>query len=445
MKADFSRDSFDPLKRYYRVLMQQGRVQMDADWNEQAAILLYRLECLVTDLIGPGGGPNDSFEVVAVANSRDFTVSKGRYYVGGISIENDADLTFSAQPKVAGDPTELQPNQPYLVYLDVWEELVTSLQDSAITDIALGGLDTTARTRIVWRVRTHAVPTVKACKSLEGDKIWTDVMAAIAPPNNGMLVVRAREIAANQEIAPCITPPQARYRGPENQLYRVEIHDPGKADDQNGATFKWSRENGSVAAAVLEGSEDSLTLSSLGRDRVGIQAGDWVEITDDLNPQQSLFRVIKPPDIMGRRVTLDIKNRPPLLNIQPDRHPVLRRWDQKPGAENIGGLKLRGGAAVVREGSAERNWLALEDGIEIQFRPAVGGSHQYRTGDYWIFPARTANGGEVVWPLDNAGKPMPQPPMGVRHRYAPLAMINFDGAGDAVKFDCRQVLPITPQ
>ena len=38
MKGDFSRITFDPKKHYSRVLMQQGRVQLDADWNEQAAI-----------------------------------------------------------------------------------------------------------------------------------------------------------------------------------------------------------------------------------------------------------------------------------------------------------------------------------------------------------------------------------------------------------------------
>ena len=38
MKGDYSRDTFDPAKHFTRVLMQQGRVQLDADWNEQAAL-----------------------------------------------------------------------------------------------------------------------------------------------------------------------------------------------------------------------------------------------------------------------------------------------------------------------------------------------------------------------------------------------------------------------
>ena len=57
MKGDFTRDTFDSRKHFSRVLMQQGRVQIDADWNEQAAILLRYMRSLAADLIGPYGGP----------------------------------------------------------------------------------------------------------------------------------------------------------------------------------------------------------------------------------------------------------------------------------------------------------------------------------------------------------------------------------------------------
>ena len=38
MKGDFSRITFDPDKNYVETLMQQGRVQLYADWNEQQSI-----------------------------------------------------------------------------------------------------------------------------------------------------------------------------------------------------------------------------------------------------------------------------------------------------------------------------------------------------------------------------------------------------------------------
>ena len=57
MKIDISRDSFDPNAHYSRVLMQQGRVQLDSDWNEQVEIQLRQLRALAEDLGGPGWGP----------------------------------------------------------------------------------------------------------------------------------------------------------------------------------------------------------------------------------------------------------------------------------------------------------------------------------------------------------------------------------------------------
>ena len=53
MRNDATRNTFDAAKNLSRVLMQQGRVQLDADWNEQASILLHYLRALAGDLLGP--------------------------------------------------------------------------------------------------------------------------------------------------------------------------------------------------------------------------------------------------------------------------------------------------------------------------------------------------------------------------------------------------------
>ena len=52
MNGDLSRVTFDKINHYTRVVMQQGRVQLDADFNEQTAILLHYLQTLAADLIG---------------------------------------------------------------------------------------------------------------------------------------------------------------------------------------------------------------------------------------------------------------------------------------------------------------------------------------------------------------------------------------------------------
>src|SRR5271163_3847434 len=89
MKADLTRNTFDPWKHFTRVLMQQGRVQLDADWNEQAAILLKYLQALAADLIGAHGGPSADigFQIADGNISNDFAISPGHYYVDGILCE----------------------------------------------------------------------------------------------------------------------------------------------------------------------------------------------------------------------------------------------------------------------------------------------------------------------------------------------------------------------
>ena len=138
MKGDFTRATFDARNHFSRVLMQQGRVQLDADWNEQAAILLHYMQTLAKDLIGSYAGPagDDYGFAISAGESYDFMIGKGRYYVDGLLCENDADCAYSNQPDYAPLPqaetlrsiAEANPGQNYLLYLDVWERFVSHLE-----------------------------------------------------------------------------------------------------------------------------------------------------------------------------------------------------------------------------------------------------------------------------------------------------------------------------
>lgn len=90
MKADITKDTFNVTKHFSRVLMQQGRVQLDADWNEQADILLHYIQTLAKDLIGEHAGPKGSaaFDISEVSDT-DFKIGLGNYYVDGILCENE--------------------------------------------------------------------------------------------------------------------------------------------------------------------------------------------------------------------------------------------------------------------------------------------------------------------------------------------------------------------
>ena len=71
MKADLSRNTFDPARHFSAVRLQQGRIVTDADWNEQADVTRHRDERQAVDVIGGCGGPVDGagFALVAETNA----------------------------------------------------------------------------------------------------------------------------------------------------------------------------------------------------------------------------------------------------------------------------------------------------------------------------------------------------------------------------------------
>jgi len=422
MKGDFSRDTFNAEKHFSRVLQQQGRVQLDADTNEQTEILLHYLRTLAADLIGPYGGPKDSggFKISLIGEGKDLKIGEGHYYVDGILCENEVDITttYKDQPDYP-NPPDLPENKPYLVYLDVWERHITALEDDDIREKALGGPDTATRAKVVWQVKTQIESKINGSElkpeSLDKSNLtndWKNWIKLWQPDNRGCL--KARVKPAEKSTEPCLIAPDAKYRGQENQLYRIEIHHSGTASaterDNNGqATFKWSRDNG----AIVTGCTKKGTELILDNPR-GFAAPGWVELTSkELELRGEEGKLAKVARIEGNVLTLEMD---PGLPQEIDEESPLwaRRWESD--------------VIPVAESSDENGgWIELENGIQIWFVQASngGGAHQYRTGDYWLIPARVATG-DIEWPeSDEKGVP----PFGIEHHYAPLAVIvEEDGA-----------------
>ena len=76
MKGDFSRQTFKRTKHYSGVLMQQGRVQLDADWNEQQAIARHRVGTESADVVGPAGAPRTSPGFQITPQERDLRFNR---------------------------------------------------------------------------------------------------------------------------------------------------------------------------------------------------------------------------------------------------------------------------------------------------------------------------------------------------------------------------------
>jgi hypothetical protein len=226
----------------------------------------------------------------------------------------------------------------------------------------------------------------------------------------------------------------------------VEVHS-GSLDEDGTAitpTFKWSRENGSVVFPISKLSGAQVTVENLGRDsRLGLKVGNYVEVVDDdYTLQGRADPLLKVTDIDRTAMAVTLSGAPEgSVGQAPLKHPLLRRWDAD-------------AANIEKATSADDAWLDLEDGIQIQFQPGA----TYRTGDYWLIPARVATG-DVEWPklrnaqgnlvLDENNQPQPAalPPHGVEHHYAPLAVIEVDNDGTiSAVTDLRRnfSLPIQP-
>lgn len=444
MKGDFSRLTFDPKKQYTRVLMQQGRVQLDADWNEQTAILLHHLRTLGADLIGPFGGPanpdgtpGDGFRLGALRNADgtpmagDFVLLAGRYYVDGILCENPGDLNYSNTP---GNPL---PGKlaagANLLYLDVWERHVTYLQDEILREVALGGADTATRAQVVWQVRATPVKAdakgAFTCQAAR--RAWAGWVEQWQPAQRGRLKAQARP-GTPDDTNPCLASPDARYRG-ENQLYRVEVHSGGAAGT---ATFKWSSDNGSIVYPVVRSLEKgsgttTVTLERLGLDdKSDLMQGDWVEIADNQEDlRDGIDPLLQVDKIDPDKILVTLKG-VPVSNIGDDKSPLLlRRWDHRRSVSKT--KPSASGVFPVTEGQ----WIDLENGVQIFFAPAEKGAETYRSGDYWLIPARVATG-DVEWP-GPANDPAALPPFGVRHHYAPLGIVTLADNAPPVLKDCR--------
>jgi hypothetical protein len=507
MKADLTRDTFSLDRHYTRVIQQQGRVPLDADWNEQAEIQAHHDETETIDVIGPAGFPiGPSFQLAASADNTDLLVGDGNGYVAGILAENThhqfdviafpaagqlqlrtlvldgialrvgewlqpsdptnpatslppvrvqaldsatQTITLTASPSLPANlvveriasyliqpdwyapdfATFAPPALPklasdgvFLAYLDVWRRHVTALEDAHLREVALGGPDTATRAKTVWQVKLAAIA--------QGAPV--DCTTPLpTEPSTGRLSARARQPASGD--SPCVITPTARYRSLENQLYRVEIHDPGAV---NTATFKFSRDNGMVLTSWLDSSGADLTVGSLGKDKVlGFAPGQWIELLDDTIDEAGTpgtLAKIANVDPATNTITIDtttVYPTPSPLTRGYDitkypLNPRIRRWDYVSATATL---------SVTRP--AGDGFLDLEQGVQVRFEDGY-----YATGDHWLIPARTITA-DVEWPRNEVGTPLPRHRSGIAHAYARLGIVTISGGLITGVTDCRAQFP----
>ncbi len=490
MKADLSRTTFDRLKHFSRVVAQQGRVQLDADWNEQASLMLYQLRRLAADVIGPAGGPAGNLgfglgalDAPAAAGVPDFAIGAGHYYVQGILCELEATrlpasfvdagskvrlpelsvdgrcfrahqyvsladaepgstvapvqarivdvdegariltltdiggfirsnprqprlsrlTTFLTQPDGTPGPVAAGNFEqgPSLVYLDVWERLVTALEDDFIREVALGGPDTSARTRLVWQV---AVLPLRDSAGLTPDQL----RERLQPVNRGRLGPARPDIAARRTISiasrSTTAAPAARRRS-------------------NGRATTARSSGPSPAATATRSSwrRSSLTIAAAWRQATGWKSRTTIRC----------WRIAPFPCCVSA---------PSIPATAASCCPATFR---PASAATLPGIRCCGAGTTRRRSRPRRagrkagwNWKT-----EWKSSSSIRSELVYRTGDYWLIPARVATG-DVEWPREalSAGaarRPLARLPAGVNHHYAPLGVVEWDGRTLSFGRDCR--------
>src|SRR5262245_37851111 len=134
MRGDFSRVTFRPENHFSGVLLQQGRVQLDAEFNEHVDIEAYRDRATARDVIGRAGAPQDGggFAISAGSVLRGVGAGTDAWAVGedGTLLRSDAGT--------AAWTLEARPAKPRLNAVDILEAGGVAVGDGA-TIVRLSG------------------------------------------------------------------------------------------------------------------------------------------------------------------------------------------------------------------------------------------------------------------------------------------------------------------
>jgi Family of unknown function (DUF6519)/Chaperone of endosialidase len=223
MKGDFTRFTFRPEKHYTSVRMQQGRLQLDSDWNEQVDIENYLRQSQAVDTIGADNGVptsggdseapyRDGFKIRVPSNGTDLAIAPGHLYVNGTLCELEATLfDFQVSPPDSPQVTvstliidgkKLENNQWVEIYADSNGKELTEKQLLQIIDINLQTLELKLSQPVKYSGKMRRLITYKSQPNLPNAEelkegiylayidVWQRHITTIEDPN-------IREVALN--------------------------------------------------------------------------------------------------------------------------------------------------------------------------------------------------------------------------------------------------------
>lgn len=436
MGSDRARISFNPARGYRSVVAQQGRVTLEADVNEQASIASEALRRETIDVVGPAGTPEQTGYEVSVSGNQ-ITVDPGTMYVGGWRMTLDKAVTLAAQPDWLDQPALKAPTGNSVVGLLVTEQFISAVEDQALLEVALGGPDTAARSRLMQHF--VQLPTAASvCDAAE-----TGLVSSLA----GMgLILHPKTLALDFDASlqvsffppttptdPCCPPAQGGYLGADNQLVAVTVT--GISGGQGTLLWGWNNASFLYRASVV--SPQVLQLNPAPVDAAhSPQPGQVIEILQTTavlgNPaddnyvaaQQGLVVTLGAGTIYDsttQQLTL-----PPGTTLPSDAHSLfVRLWQ-----------------AEVPFTSGVSTQLDSVSGLAVTVKIKALPTAPLLARPFWAFAVRP-NTPQMVYP--ERYYDAPQHPDGPRQWLCDLAIVGSQpGAGLQLVADCRlHFLPLT--
>lgn len=476
MGSDRARVSYDPRQHYRSVVMQQGRVTLEADFNEEVTIAGEELRKETLDIVGPSGTPDDGYLITSLSTPTfDFSASAGTMYVGGLRVTTPAavpSVSFSASKTVShgvqkagsgaklkllkavnaavqylnqtdwldhsDDPDWVDPsvNPPTteFIYLFLREQEISAVEDSDLKDVALGGPDTAQRTRLIQHVVRLASPAACDTGLNAAGQVWQKQGLSFNPATMRLESAASLQVSLSSSTTqPDACNPQAQggFLGADNQLIRVQIS--GIDQASGNPKFVWGFDDASflyrldAPVAPAANTPQLLHLQSRPVDATHQpQAQQAVEV---LRSAAELSNGEYVASLSGFVVTLNqnynpdtqaiffpttTTNLPPVYFDSTQTPRVfLRVWEQE---------------VIFTPGTA----MGLgSTGLQVTLQ-APG--NVFHTGDYWLFAVRPSTP-QQVYPEHYLNDF--QPPDGPRMWACPLATIDWTGKTPTVQ-DCRQ-------
>jgi hypothetical protein len=451
---DISRSATDYKKRYAGVRIQQGRVTLDDDWNENGCLLAEEQRRELVDVVGPAGSADKGFAISSprtdALGKLTFDIAPGTFYLAGLRLES-LGHTYALQPDWVDQPpgSRAKPaaGTRLFAWLEAWQQPVEGTEDDEILEKGLGGPDTATRVRTMWRV--HASPTAAAdCAAAWADLVdgWAGAahlgtMVGAERVPNAKVQIGFENFGNKDDL--CSPLVVKGYLGAENQTIRLQITTDRK--------LSWGFDNAAPLYRIEVATDrKTLTFRNLPRDQAHWPIAQ--QVVEILPWSAVLPNGEKLAELTGHLTTVH-------TSYDPDRHEIVLEdaipasfddWQQREGAKaELGDWTSIDEKQKQRVYYFLRVWdrdddlsppaaIGVAEGTVVKLGHtglnATFHGDQFVPGDHWVIAARPDTPDQILpWEITKA----PRAPQGVRRFYAPLGTIDWPAVGNPTAHDCR--------